>query len=122
MAGITHSAFRRFVADFGGYGALFTEMLSGKALLHEAIGKTPFTKKRPCEGKVWYQLALCGDEDMEAIVGRLEPLEPTALDINAACPAPEISRAVSAFAVPRYREVYQSACRGPQEMEGCIDG
>lgn len=28
MAGITHSGFRRLIADFGGYGALTTEMLS----------------------------------------------------------------------------------------------
>ena len=27
MAGVTNSAFRRLLADFGGYGALFTEML-----------------------------------------------------------------------------------------------
>jgi hypothetical protein len=31
MAGITHSAFRRLVAEFGGYGALFTEMRSRHA-------------------------------------------------------------------------------------------
>jgi tRNA-dihydrouridine synthase B len=91
MAGITHSAFRRFVSDFGGYGALYTEMLSGKALLHEKIGDTPFTKKRPQEGKVWYQLALTGNEDIARIIERLHTVQPIALDINAACPAPEMT-------------------------------
>ena len=32
MAGVTHSAFRRLLSDFGGYGALCSEMLSGKYL------------------------------------------------------------------------------------------
>ncbi len=91
MAGITHSAFRRLVADFGGYGALYTEMLSGKAILHEKIGATPFTKKRPEEALVWYQLALTGEEDIARIIQRLSPVAAVALDINAACPAPEMT-------------------------------
>jgi tRNA-dihydrouridine synthase len=90
MAGVTHSAFRRLVSDFGGHGALFTEMLSGRALLHEKIGATPFTIKRGQEGTVWYQLALSGKEDMHRIIDKLMTVSPAALDINAACPAPEV--------------------------------
>jgi tRNA-dihydrouridine synthase B len=90
MAGISHSAFRRLIAGFGGYGALFTEMLSGKALLHEKIGETPFTKRRVEEGIVWYQLAISGEENLQEIIEKLITLNPCALDINAACPAPEI--------------------------------
>jgi tRNA-dihydrouridine synthase B len=92
MAGVTHSAFRRLVSDFGGYGALFTEMLSGKALLHEKVGETPFTKKRRQEGNVWFQLALSGDEDIPAIIDRLNIVSPAALDLNAGCPAPEMEK------------------------------
>ena len=92
MAGVTHSAFRRLVADFGGYGALFTEMLSGKAVLHEKVGETPFTKRRPEEGFVWYQLALNGSENIAAIIDRLKTVSPAALDLNAGCPAPEMER------------------------------
>ncbi len=90
MAGISHSAFRRLVADFGGQGALFTEMLSGPALLHEKIGAVPFTKRRAVEGLVWYQLALSGAEDIPLVIDRLKSIAPAALDVNAACPAPEI--------------------------------
>ena len=92
MAGVTHSAFRRLVAGFGGYGALFTEMLSGKAVLHEKVGETPFTKRRPKEGTVWYQLALNGSENIAAIIDRLKIVSPAALDLNAGCPAPEMER------------------------------
>jgi tRNA-dihydrouridine synthase B len=91
MAGITHSAFRRLLADFGGYGALYTEMLSGKALVHENIGQTPFTKRRSVEGNVWYQIALADDENIPGIIEKIKSVGPMALDINAACPAPEMT-------------------------------
>jgi tRNA-dihydrouridine synthase B len=91
MAGVSHSAFRRLLSDFGGYGALYTEMLSGKAILHEKVGTTPYTKMRPEEAVVWFQLALTGDENIPEIVNRIKTAGPIALDINAACPAPEMT-------------------------------
>ncbi len=92
MAGLTHSAFRRLVADFGGYGALYTEMLSGTALLNEKCGQTPFTRRRKQEGKVAYQLLLKGTENIESVIERVAALNPAALDLNLACPAPEIRK------------------------------
>jgi tRNA-dihydrouridine synthase B len=92
MAGVTNSAFRRLVSDFGSDSTLFTEMLSGKAVLHEKVGLTPFTKKRPQEGLVWYQLALNGGEDIAAVIDRLNAVSPGALDLNLGCPAPEMEK------------------------------
>ena len=92
MAGITHSAYRRLVADFGGYGALFTEMLSARALIAENVARSPFTKKRPCEGRVFYQLRLTGSEDIGRVIEKLSSLEPFGIDINLGCPAPEIRK------------------------------
>jgi tRNA-dihydrouridine synthase B len=92
MAGITHSAFRRLVADFGGYGALYTEMLSAAALCFENLETSPFTKRRQAEGKVVYQLRLNGREDIRKVVERLETLSPFGIDINLGCPAPEIRK------------------------------
>jgi tRNA-dihydrouridine synthase B len=92
MAGITHSAFRRLVADFGGHGALWTEMLSCAALCSENVLVSPFTKKRPAEGRVVYQLRCTGNEDIGRAVGKIAVLEPFAVDINLGCPAPEIRK------------------------------
>jgi tRNA-dihydrouridine synthase len=92
MAGVTHAPFRRLVADFGGHGALYTEMLSGSALLHEKTGDNPFTRIRPAEGIVFWQLLLSGREDIEAIIARIAPYQPDAIDINCACPAPEVKK------------------------------
>ncbi len=92
MAGITHSAFRRLLADFGGYGCLYTEMLSAKALLVENLNYSPFTKKRSVEGNVIYQLKISGNEPIKPIIERIAGIEPFAIDINLGCPAPEIKK------------------------------
>ncbi len=90
MAGITHSAFRRLLADFGGYGALFTEMLSAKAVLNEKPDISPWLKRRPQEGRVIYQLLVTDPHRLDETVDRLAPLAPDGIDLNGACPAPTI--------------------------------
>ena len=92
MSGITHSAFRRLVSDFGGYGALYTEMLSGISLLHENLSTSPYSKKRNCEKKVFYQLLLSGDENIEAILKKNSTVSPAGIDLNLGCPAPKIKK------------------------------
>ncbi len=92
MAGITHSAFRRLIAEFGGYGVLFTEMLSGKSLLHENIHTSPYIKKREPEGHVIYQLLLNGNEDIRAIIRKISSCSPFGIDLNLGCPAPKVRK------------------------------
>jgi len=87
MAAITHSAFRRLLAGFGGYGALFTEMLSAKMILHESMESSPWLKRRPEEGKVIYQLMVMDKEHLPEIIDRLASLKPDGLDLNIACAA-----------------------------------
>ena len=101
MAGITNSAFRRLLADFGGYGALFTEMLSAGAFLHEKVDESPFTRRRPCEGAVIYQFRASGEEDLEALVRKAATVEATAIDLNLGCPAPKIQQQASGAALFR---------------------
>src|SRR5512146_1706289 len=101
MAGITNSAFRRLLADFGGYGALSTEMLSPSAFLHEDPAKSSFSRRRDCEGPVIYQLRISGKEDIEATFAKLEAQNPVAIDLNLGCPAPEIQHQASGAALFR---------------------
>jgi tRNA-dihydrouridine synthase len=92
MSGVTHSAFRRLLSDFGSYGALYTEMLSGSALLHENLEESPFTKRRACEGKVIYQLQLNERDNIKAVVEKISTIAPFGLDLNLGCPAPNIRK------------------------------
>jgi tRNA-dihydrouridine synthase len=107
MAGITHSAFRRLVADFGGYGALFTELLAGNHVLREDPAASPSLQRRPCEGKVIYQLLAIGSDRLAGILGRILPLEPAGIDINCGCGGREVRRVgggVALFQDPRRLE------------------
>lgn len=90
MAGITHSAFRRLLAGFGGYGAVYTEMLSARSVLVEDPLRSPWLRRRPEEGRVVYQLFAVEARDLPRVVDRLLPLAPDALDLNSACPAPAV--------------------------------
>jgi len=90
LAGLTHSAFRRLVAGFGGYGALFTEMLSARSILGESIDRSPCLKRRPQDGRVIYQLLALAPDRLAEAVDRLAPLAPDGIDLNGACPAPLI--------------------------------
>jgi len=101
MAGITNSAFRRLLADFGGYGAPTTEMLSASAFLHENPAQSAFSKRRDCEGLVIYQLRASGEEDLEAVFAKLAVQNPAAIDLNLGCPAPEIQKQASGAALFR---------------------
>jgi tRNA-dihydrouridine synthase len=92
MAGITHSAFRRLLSDFGGYGALFTEMLSAKMILHENPLTSPWLRRRPQEGRVIYQLLVTDTVRLTEVIDRLAPLVPDGLDLNGACSAYTVRR------------------------------
>lgn len=99
MAGITNSAFRRLLSDFGGYGALFTEMLSGKGILYENMEESTYTKRRDKEGDVIYQLLLNDDDNYKAIIDKLKTISPFGLDLNLGCPAPMVRRVAAGSAL-----------------------
>jgi tRNA-dihydrouridine synthase len=90
LAEVTHSAFRRLVAELGGCGLQFTEMLSGRALLAEDLRNSPYVKRRPVERVVFYQLMLRPGDPIDRIVGRLATVAPDGIDVNLACDAPGI--------------------------------
>jgi tRNA-dihydrouridine synthase len=119
MAGVTNSAFRRLLADFGGYGALFTEMLSAGAFLHENVELSPFTRRRDCEGQVIYQFRASAEEDIEGLVRKAATVAAVAIDLNLGCPAPKIQQQASGAALfrdfDRLREVLERIRR-------CYDG
>jgi len=119
MAGITHSAFRRLLSDFGGYGALSTEMLSASAFLSENPAQSPFSKRRHCEGLLIYQLRTSGEENLEAIFAKLEDQNPAAIDLNLGCPAPEIQHQASGAALFRDFERLKQVLR---RIRACYRG
>ena len=99
MAGITHSAFRRLLADFGGYGAVFTELLAGSQILGENPGISTYLKRRREEGKVIYQLLLTRHSRIPECIAKIAALEPAGIDINCGCGGQNVRRAGGGIAL-----------------------
>jgi tRNA-dihydrouridine synthase B len=92
LAGISHSAFRRLVAEFGGCGGFFTEMLAAKQILQEDLRRSPWLRRSPGEKRLIYQLMVRGPDRLDLVIGRLSEIGPDGLDINLACHAPTIRK------------------------------
>jgi len=92
LAGLTHSAFRRVLAGFGGCGAAWTEMLAAKQVLREDPVTSPYLKRNPGETRLIYQLMLREGDPVEKIVARLAEARADGIDINLACHAPMIRK------------------------------
>ena len=90
LAGLTHCSLRRLVAEFGGCGGFYTEMLSARQILHEDLRQSPYLRRSPGESRLFYQLMVRENDPLEQIVGRLGDIGPDGIDINLACHAPAI--------------------------------
>lgn len=99
LVGYTHSAFRRLLADLGGCGGIWTEMLAGPQLLCENFETSPWVRRRPQETSLVYQLMLGVDDPVERILGRLQESGADALDLNLACNARRVRSHVAGSAL-----------------------
>ncbi len=87
LAGYTHSAFRRLLAEFGGCGAMWTEMLATRQILNESFTESPWLRRRPAEGFTVFQLMTGPDDPLERVLERLGEQGAEAVDLNLACDA-----------------------------------
>lgn len=92
MAEITHAPFRRLVAEFGGCGGFFTEMLSARQVLTEDLEASPYVRRSPGEARLIFQLMVRDTDRLDAAIDRLSGLGPDGIDINLACHAPSIRK------------------------------
>lgn len=87
LAGYTHSAFRRLLAELGGCGATWTEMLAARQILAEDFTLSPWVRRRPEEGFLFYQLMVRSGDPLDRIMARLQSRDVEAVDLNLACGA-----------------------------------
>ncbi|MDD5708520.1 MAG: tRNA-dihydrouridine synthase, partial [Kiritimatiellae bacterium] len=69
LAGITHCSFRRLVAEGGGCGCFFTEMLSARHVLNEDLHRSPYLRRSPGERMLVYQLMVHAADPLEEVIG-----------------------------------------------------
>jgi tRNA-dihydrouridine synthase len=92
MAGLTHSALRTLLLDFGGVGLLSTEMLAARRVPAENARVSPFLFRTERERPLSYQLLLSSEEETPPAVEALHRLGADAVDINLGCPAPRVRK------------------------------
>jgi len=99
MAGLTHSALRQIVLEFGGVGLLSTEMLAAKRLPCENPGSSPYLIRTALEKPLSYQLLISSARDMAPAIDVLHRVKADAIDLNLGCPAPAVGRAGAGIAL-----------------------
>ncbi len=90
MAGLTHSALRQLILDFGPVGLLSTEMLSASSLPHENSEHSPYLIRTQREKPISYQLLVFKVDQVERAVEKLLSLGADCIDINLGCGAPKV--------------------------------
>jgi len=93
MAGLTHSALRTTILNYGGVGLLSTEMLAAERLPSERPEHSPSLVRTARESPLSYQLLLTDDKNIPRIFEALHRLQADVVDLNLGCPAPLVRRA-----------------------------
>jgi tRNA-dihydrouridine synthase B len=99
LVGYTHSAFRRLVAELGGCGAVWTEMLAARQILSENFKTSPWLRRRPQESSLVYQLMVSAEDPVERVLERLQEAGADALDLNLACNSLSVRSCVAGSAL-----------------------
>jgi len=85
MAELTHAAFRRLTAEFGGCDLYYTEMLSAGALLSASPYESSYTDLSPFPEQTVVQLVGARPEQFAAAARKLRDLPFAGLDVNMGC-------------------------------------
>lgn len=92
MAGLTHSALRRIMTNFGGVGLLSTEMLSAKRLPTENCRISPYLIRSETENPLSYQLLTSNDKEISRAIDKLHACKADAVDLNMGCPSTAVGK------------------------------
>lgn len=92
MVGLSHSGLRSVIAEMGGCGLFFTEMLAAKRLPSENPNISTYLHKTDVEEPLFYQLFLGEECYVSMAVAKIEALSGAGIDLNLGCPAPGVKR------------------------------
>ncbi len=90
MATLSHEAFRRAVAKFGGADEYFTEMINAASFLNRGPFEKFYVESGPEPEKIVWQITGSKKEPMAQAAGELADLDGIGVDINMGCSAPQI--------------------------------
>jgi len=99
MADLTHAPFRQLVADFGGCGLFYTEMLNSRMVARGDLDRDPYCKLAVTDRPLVAQLVGNDPQRMAIAAKRLADHGVDAIDINMGCCRQAIMRHGWGFAL-----------------------
>jgi len=115
MTGLTHTAFRQLVAEFGGCGLFYTEMLSARSLAVEGPETSPWLSRGAGDRPIIYQLLISHPEEFTPALDTIQACGADGIDLNMGCTASLIIKRGGGIALmkdpARARAIVQAARR-----------
>lgn len=90
MATLSHEAFRRCVAQFGGCDEYFNEMINASSLVHQGPFEKFYVQHENESEKIVWQITGNNASSMAQAASMLAELPGIGIDINMGCSAPQI--------------------------------
>lgn len=116
MVGLTHTALRSLVAQLGGCGIFYTEMLAARRLPSENPNLSAYIKTTEVEKPLVYQLFLSDKKHIEAAIKKVHALGGDGIDINLGCPAPSVKKCGAGAALGSDKEKVQDIVREARKL------
>jgi nifR3 family TIM-barrel protein len=119
MSGLSHTVLRQLVAEIGGCGLFYTEMLSARALPLEAPHSSPWLRCTAQERPIAYQLLVSHPEELAAAIEKIESCGGDSIDLNMGCTTALIAKRGGGIALmkePKRAEAIVRASRKATEL------
>jgi nifR3 family TIM-barrel protein len=85
MSGLSHTFLRQLVAEYGGCGLFYSEMLSARALPLESPHTSPWLHRTERERPIIYQILVTSAPELPAAIEKIESCGADGLDLNMGC-------------------------------------
>lgn len=116
MVGLTHTALRSLIAELGGCGIFYTEMLAARRLPSENPNLSPYIKTTVREKPLVYQLFLSDTKHLEPAIKKVVSLGGDGIDINLGCPAPSVKKCGAGAALGSDKDKVQEIIRAARKL------
>jgi tRNA-dihydrouridine synthase B len=119
MSGLTHTVLRQLVAELGGCGLFYTEMLSARALPLETPDSSPWLRSTVQERPITYQLLVSHPGELSAAIEKVESCGGDGLDLNMGCTTALIAKRGGGIALmkePKRAEAIVRASRKATDL------
>ena len=115
MSGLTHTALRQLVAEIGGCGLFYTEMLSARSLPFEEPNASPWLRSTAHERPLVYQLLVSHPEEVAAAVEKIESCGADGLDLNMGCTTALIAKRGGGITLMKEPKMAQAIVRASRK-------